>query len=68
MLAMFSDLVDVVLGATHVITAEFQALWLEWVHVKTCIAYLIDLVRILKPQHIMHQIQLELFHWFDSTH
>jgi len=68
MLAMFIALVDVVLGATHVIAAVFWACWLEWVHMKTHITYLINLARILKPQHIMSQIQLKLFHWFDSTH
>jgi len=66
-LEMFGDLADVVLGAMHPILENFCCFWNECMCMKKWLAYLINTAWVLKPLHIMRHIQLELFHWIDST-
>ena len=66
MLLMFSNLIDVVLGAQHMITDEFHHFWKEWIRMKMRLTHLIDTARVIKLIHILRRLQLELYHWFNS--
>ena len=66
-LAMFGDMMVVVLGSAHSLSLAFATFWSEWGRSRSRLANAIDRAGYVKPVHVLRRMQLLLFHWFDTT-
>jgi hypothetical protein len=66
-LGLFGNLIQVVLGHNHPITTQFRIFWTAFTRqYRNQLHYEIDTRRIIKPVHILRNIQLICFHWFQA--
>jgi hypothetical protein len=66
-LGLFGNLIQVVLGHNHPITTQFRIFWTAFTRqYRNQLHYEIDTRRIIKPVHILRNIQLICFHWFQT--
>jgi hypothetical protein len=64
-LGMFGNLVGVVLGATHPLTASFRDFWkLLQTNVKEDLHAALEYKAFVKPAHILRSLQLTFYTWF----
>jgi hypothetical protein len=66
-LGLFGNLIAVVLGQGHPLTANFRLFWAAFTkQFRNQIHFEIDMRRVIKPIHILRNIQLICFHWFQA--
>jgi hypothetical protein len=66
-LGLFGNFTHVVLGAAHPISVHFRNFWNAFTkQFRTQLHYEIDTRRIIKPVHILRNIQLICYHWFQA--
>jgi hypothetical protein len=66
-LGLFGNLIHVVLGPRHPLTAHYRIFWQSFTkQFRNQLHYEIDTRRIIKPVHILRNIQLICFHWFQA--
>jgi hypothetical protein len=66
-LAIFGNMLGTILGDTHVLTTSYRTFWTAFKEeFKARIHYEIDSRRVIKPVHILRNIQLIVFNWFTS--
>jgi hypothetical protein len=66
-LGLFGNLISVVLGQGHPITANFRLFWAAFTkQFRNQIHFEIDMRRVIKPIHILCNIQIICFHWFQA--
>jgi hypothetical protein len=64
-LGMFGNLVGVILGATHPLTASFREFWkLLQTNVKEDLHAALEYKAFVKPAHILRSLQLTFYTWF----
>jgi hypothetical protein len=66
-LAIFGDLLVILLNVTHTVVKAYKKFWEEWKRSHIRLSQMIDITRTLEPAHIMRRIQLSLFLWFDTV-
>jgi hypothetical protein len=66
-LGMFGNLISVVLGTQHPITTNFRVFWDSFTKMyRNQLHFEIDDRRVIKPVHILRNVQLICFHWFTA--
>jgi len=66
-LGLFGNLLHVILGATHPLSTHYKLFWDTFQRqFRTQLHFEIDTRRLIKPVHILRNIQLICFHWFQS--
>jgi len=66
-LGMFGNLISVVLGAQHPLTTNFRVFWDSFTKLyRNQLHFDIDDRRVIKPVHILRNVQLVCFHWFTA--
>jgi len=67
-LGLFGNLMAVVLGEAHPLTVHYRLFWASFTRqFRNQLHYEIDVRRIIKPVHILRNIQLITFHWFQAA-
>ncbi len=66
-LGLFGNLIHVVLGALHPIMAHYCTFWMAFSkQYRNQLHYKIVMRQVVKPVHILRNIQLICFHWFQA--
>jgi hypothetical protein len=66
-LGLFGNFIHVVHGANHPVTSQFRNFWTAMTRqYQNQLHYEIDVRRVIKPVHILRNIQLICFHWFQA--
>jgi len=66
-LSIFGNLLGAILGETHPLTTSYWTFWNAMMHqYRIQIQQEIDVRRVIKLVHILHNIQLICFHWFSA--
>jgi len=66
-LGLFGNFLFVILGANHPLSGQYHLFWTAFTRqFRNQLHYEIDTRRIIKPVHILRNIQLICYHWFQS--
>jgi len=66
-LTLFGNLIGAILGDTHTLTTSYRMFWASYTaQFKQRIHHELDTCRIIKPVHILCNVQLIVFNWFTA--
>jgi len=66
-LGIFGNLMGTILGEGHPLTTHYRSFWLAFTkQFRNQLHFEIDVRKVIKPVHVLRNVQLIVFHWFQA--